>query len=83
VAVVPRHDFLHAGIGEPLTMRPRRRIVGHPSVRRVSPRLLGRSLDVLDTTPILDIERYLSSVPPHEIRRGWPAEAEARRRPGR
>ena len=45
----------------------------------------GRSLhvlgvDMLDGTPILDIKPYLSSVPAEQLRRGWLAEAEARRR---
>lgn len=39
-----------------------------------------RGVDMLDGTPILDIKPYLSSVPAEEIRRGWLAEAEARRR---
>jgi tRNA (adenine37-N6)-methyltransferase len=51
-------------------------------------RLLGRDgsklsvhgVDMLDGTPILDIKPYLSSVPEDQIKRGWLAEAEARRR---
>jgi len=39
-----------------------------------------RGVDMLDGTPILDIKPYLSSVPPETLRRGWLAEAEARRR---
>lgn len=42
-------------------------------------RLLVRGLDMLDRTPILDIKPYLSSVPADQIKRGWLAEAEARR----
>ncbi len=38
-----------------------------------------RGVDMLDGTPILDIKPYLSSVPPEALRRGWLAEAEARR----
>jgi tRNA-Thr(GGU) m(6)t(6)A37 methyltransferase TsaA len=38
-----------------------------------------RGIDMLDETPILDIKPYLSSVPAQELRRGWLAEAEARR----
>lgn len=38
-----------------------------------------RGVDMLDGTPILDIKPYLSSVPPERLRRGWLAEAEARR----
>ena len=37
-------------------------------------------VDMLDGTPILDIKPYLSSVPPEDLRRGWLAEAEARRK---
>jgi tRNA-Thr(GGU) m(6)t(6)A37 methyltransferase TsaA len=39
-----------------------------------------RGVDMLDGTPVLDIKPYLSSVAPDEIRRGWLAEAEARRK---
>jgi tRNA-Thr(GGU) m(6)t(6)A37 methyltransferase TsaA len=39
-----------------------------------------RGVDMLDGTPILDIKPYLSSVPPDRLRRGWLAEAEARKR---
>jgi tRNA (adenine37-N6)-methyltransferase len=38
-----------------------------------------RGLDMLDSTPILDIKPYLSSIPAEQLRRGWLAEAEARR----
>ena len=37
-------------------------------------------LDMLDGTPVLDLKPYLSSVPDPELRRGWLAEAEERRR---
>ena len=47
---------------------------------REGARLRVRGLDMLDGTPILDIKPYLSSVPPAELRRGWLAEAEARRK---
>jgi tRNA (Thr-GGU) A37 N-methylase len=36
---------------------------------------------MLDATPILDIKPYLSSIPADQLRRGWLAEAEARRTP--
>jgi tRNA-Thr(GGU) m(6)t(6)A37 methyltransferase TsaA len=39
-----------------------------------------RGVDMLDGTPILDIKPYMSSVPPEKLRRGWLAEAEARKR---
>ena len=38
-----------------------------------------RGVDMLDGTPILDIKPYLSSVPMERLRRGWLAEAEARK----
>jgi len=47
---------------------------------RDGPRLRVRGVDMLDGTPILDIKPYLSGVPPEKLRRGWVAEAEARRR---
>ena len=47
---------------------------------RSGSRLQVKGLDMLDGTPILDVKPYLSSVPPEALRRGWVAEAEARRR---
>ena len=38
-----------------------------------------RGVDMLDGTPILDIKPYLSSIPSEVLRRGWLADAEARR----
>jgi tRNA-Thr(GGU) m(6)t(6)A37 methyltransferase TsaA len=38
-----------------------------------------RGVDMLDGTPILDLKPYLSSISPETLRRGWLAEAEARR----
>ena len=49
-------------------------------LRREGARLHVRGVDMLDGTPILDIKPYLSSVPPDRLKRGWLAEAEARRR---
>jgi tRNA-Thr(GGU) m(6)t(6)A37 methyltransferase TsaA len=46
---------------------------------REGPRLRVRGVDMLDGTPILDIKPYLSSVPKEKLRRGWVADAEARR----
>ena len=46
---------------------------------RKGPVLQVRGVDMLDGTPILDIKPYLSSVPPERLRRGWLADAEARR----
>jgi len=42
-------------------------------------RIRVRGVDMLDGTPVLDIKPYLSSVPPETLRRGWLAEAEARK----
>jgi len=42
-------------------------------------RLRVRGIDMLDGTPILDIKPYLSSIPDDRLRRGWLAEAEARK----
>jgi tRNA (adenine37-N6)-methyltransferase len=39
-----------------------------------------RGVDMLDGTPILDIKPYMSSIPADDLRRGWLAEAEERRR---
>ena len=43
-------------------------------------RLRVRGVDMLDGTPILDIKPYLSSIPVAKLRRGWLAEAEARKK---
>ena len=48
-------------------------------LRRDGPHLHVRGVDMLDATPILDIKPYLSSVAPEKLRRGWIAEAEARK----
>ena len=48
-------------------------------LRREGTRLHVRGVDMLDGTPVLDIKPYLSSVPEDRLRRGWLAEAEARR----
>jgi tRNA-Thr(GGU) m(6)t(6)A37 methyltransferase TsaA len=39
-----------------------------------------RGVDMLDETPILDIKPYLSGIPSEKLRRGWLAEAEARKK---
>ena len=43
-------------------------------------RLSAAGLDMLNGTPILDIKPYLSNVPEDALKRGWLAEAEARKR---
>jgi len=48
-------------------------------LRRDGPRLHVRGVDMLDGTPILDLKPYLSSVSEEKLRRGWVAEAEARK----
>ena len=48
-------------------------------VRRDGNRLHVRGIDMLDGTPILDVKPYLSNVPAEKLRRGWLAEAEARK----
>jgi tRNA-Thr(GGU) m(6)t(6)A37 methyltransferase TsaA len=49
-------------------------------LRRDGTRMFVRGVDMLDGTPVLDVKPYLSSVPEDRLRRGWLAEAEARRR---
>ena len=48
-------------------------------LRRDGPKLHVRGLDMLDGTPLLDIKPYMSSIPAEKLRRGWLAEAEARK----
>ena len=49
-------------------------------LRRAGNKVYVHGVDMLDGTPILDIKPYLSSIPEDELRRGWLAEAEERRR---
>jgi tRNA (adenine37-N6)-methyltransferase len=49
-------------------------------LRREGPIVRVRRLDMLDGTPILDLKPYLSSIPVEQLRRGWLAEAEARKK---
>jgi tRNA-Thr(GGU) m(6)t(6)A37 methyltransferase TsaA len=62
---------------------PRRpNLIGLTVVRllgRDGNRLRVRGVDMLEGTPILDIKPYLSNVSDSELKRGWLAEAEARR----
>ena len=46
---------------------------------REGARIRVKGVDMLNGTPLLDIKPYLSSVPPKTLRRGWLAEAEARK----
>jgi tRNA (adenine37-N6)-methyltransferase len=49
-------------------------------LRREGRLLHVRGVDMLDGTPVLDIKPYLSSIPSEKLRRGWLAEAEARKK---
>ena len=49
-------------------------------LRSAGAELHVRGVDMLDGTPILDIKPYLSSIPEGNLRRGWLAEAEARKK---
>jgi tRNA (adenine37-N6)-methyltransferase len=48
-------------------------------LRRDGALLHVRGVDMLDGTPVLDVKPYLSSIPAEKLRRGWLAEAEARK----
>lgn len=49
-------------------------------LRRDGADLHVRGVDMLDGTPILDIKPQLSTIPLEKLRRGWLAEAEARKK---
>ncbi len=49
-------------------------------IRREGLKLHVSGVDMLEGTPILDIKPYLSGVPEGDVRRGWLAEAEARKK---
>ncbi len=49
-------------------------------LRREGRRLHVRGVDMLDGTPILDLKPYMSGIPAEQVRRGWLAAAEARKR---
>jgi tRNA-Thr(GGU) m(6)t(6)A37 methyltransferase TsaA len=48
-------------------------------LRREGEHLHVRGVDMLDSTPLLDIKPYLSSIPESALRRGWLEAAEKRR----
>jgi tRNA-Thr(GGU) m(6)t(6)A37 methyltransferase TsaA len=48
-------------------------------LQREGASLRVQGVDMLDGTPILDLKPYLSNVPNEKLRRGWLADAEARR----
>ena len=73
-----RHSF--AATPKPLGTSPGDRVRQSELLSRQGPALRVRGLDMLDGTPILDIKPYLSDAPAERFRRGWLAEAEARKR---
>jgi tRNA-Thr(GGU) m(6)t(6)A37 methyltransferase TsaA len=80
VAVPPCDDRPHGVFASRTPHRPNP--IGLTVVRllgREGPRLRVRGIDMVDGTPILDVKPYLTSVPEADLRRGWLAEAEARR----
>ena len=82
-AMPPNDDRPHGVLATRAPVRPNP--IGLTVVQllgREGARLIVRGLDMLDGTPILDIKPYLSSVPAETLRRGWIAEAEARRAQG-
>jgi tRNA-Thr(GGU) m(6)t(6)A37 methyltransferase TsaA len=81
VSTPPSDDRAHGVFASRAPRRPNP--IGLTVVRllgREGRRLRVQGLDMLDGTPILDVKPYLSSVPDDELRRGWLAEAEGRRR---
>jgi tRNA-Thr(GGU) m(6)t(6)A37 methyltransferase TsaA len=82
LAVVPPSDDRPHGVFA--TRSPRRpnplALTVVELLGRDGARLRVRGVDMLDGTPVLDLKPYLSSVPEEGLRRGWLAEAEARRR---
>ncbi len=80
VSTPPSDDRSHGVFATRSPQRPNP--IGLTVVRllgREGNRLRVRGVDMLDGTPSLDIKPYLSSVPAEELKRGWLAEAEARR----
>jgi tRNA-Thr(GGU) m(6)t(6)A37 methyltransferase TsaA len=80
LATPPTDDRPHGVFATRSPQRPSP--IGLTVVRLLSrdgSRLMVRGVDMLDGTPILDIKPYLTNVPESELKRGWMAEAEARR----
>lgn len=80
----PTDDRPHGVFATRSPRRPNR--IGLTVVRllgRNGARLRVHGVDMLDGTPIVDIKPYLSSIPVSELRRGWLADAESRRREDR
>ncbi len=51
-------------------------------IRRDGRMLHLRGVDMLNNTPVLDVKPYLSSIPSEQIKRGWLAKAEKRKKSG-
>ncbi len=82
VGVVPTDGLAHGVFASRSPKRPNP--IGLTVVellRREGRSLYLRGVDMLDGTPILDVKPYMSNVPPEKLRRGWLAEAEARKSP--
>ncbi len=80
LASPPSDNRVHGVFATRSPMRPNP--IGLTTVellRRDTRMLHVKGIDMLDSTPILDIKPYLTSVPAENLRRGWLAEAEARR----
>ena len=80
LASPPSDNRVHGVFATRSPMRPNP--IGLTTVellRRDTRMLHVKGIDMLDGTPILDIKPYLTSVPAENLRRGWLAEAEARR----
>jgi len=80
VSTPPTDDRPHGVFASRSPHRPNR--IGLTVVQllgRSARSLRVRGVDMLDGSPILDIKPYLSNVPEGDLRRGWLAEAEARR----
>jgi tRNA (adenine37-N6)-methyltransferase len=83
VAYPPSDDRPHGVFATRSPRRPNPLALTVVELLERSGRILRvRGVDMLDGTPILDIKPYLSSVPPDRLKRGWLAEAEARRKQG-
>ncbi len=80
LASPPSDNRVHGVFATRSPMRPNP--IGLTTVellRRESRMLHIKGIDMLDGTPIIDIKPYLTSIPAENLRRGWLAEAEARR----
>jgi tRNA-Thr(GGU) m(6)t(6)A37 methyltransferase TsaA len=79
-ATPPTDDRSHGVFATRSPYRPNR--IGLTVVRllgREGTKLRVRGVDMLDSSPILDVKPYLSSVPEDTLRRGWLDEVERRR----